>query len=225
MLPVLIPMPCLCLVTDRRLCNSNPDELVDAVAQAVMGGVNLVQLREKDLPGAQLLDLGERLRKITAGSVQLFISERVDVALACGADGVQLGEKGLPVEAARKVAGDRLLIGRSVHGLEGAVEAEKGEADFLVVGTVFHTGSHPNSPLLGTQLLSDVAARVDIPFVGIGGIDATNVQEVIEAGASGAAVISSVLATDDREQSANDLRTAMETTWQRLHPSSQQVLR
>ncbi len=213
-----VPMPCLCLVTDRRLCNSNPDDLVDAVAQAVRGGVNLVQLREKDLPGAQLLDLGKRLRKVTAGSALLFISERVDVALACDADGVQLGENGLPVEAARNVAEERLLIGRSVHSAEGAVDAEITGADFLVVGTVFPTKSHPNSQLPGTQLLFDVASRVNIPLLGIGGINVANVHEVIEAGASGAAVISSILATDDREGSARALVEAMEVTSRQAHP-------
>ena len=100
-----IPIPCLCLVTDRRLCNSDPEELERRVAGAVRGGVNMVQLREKDLTGGRLLELALRLRKATNGSALLFVNERADVALACGADGVQLGEEGLPPEAARKVAG------------------------------------------------------------------------------------------------------------------------
>ena len=98
-----IPVPCLGLVTDRGLCASDSEELVRRVAQAVRGGVNLVQLREKGLPGGQLLRLAEDLRNVTSGRALLFINERVDVAIACGADGVQLGEEGLPVEAARLI--------------------------------------------------------------------------------------------------------------------------
>ena len=213
-----IPIPCLSLVTDRRLCNSDLsdlEELERRVAGAVKGGVNLVQLREKDLPGGRLLELARRLRKVTEGSALLFINERVDVALACGADGVQLGEDGLPPEAARKVAGKNLIIGRSVHSVESAVAAECEKADFLVVGTIFPTGTHPGAEPEGPRLLSRIMGRVSIPFAGIGGISAANVDKVIGAGASGGAVISTILAAEDTEQAARGLKSAIDTAWSR----------
>jgi len=208
-----MPIPCLCLVTDRRLCHSDPQELEERVTRAVKGGVNLVQLREKDLSGGQLLELAERLRKVTRGLALLFINERVDVAVACGADGVQLGEEGMPVEAARKVAGESLLISRSVHSQEGALTAEAQGADFLVVGTIFPTGSHPGAEAAGPQLLSSIAGRTSIPFAGIGGINTANVSQVISAGASGAAVISAILAAEDPELAARELRMAIDVAW------------
>ena len=205
----LVPTPCLCLVTDRRLCHHDVRELVERVARAVSGGVNLVHLREKELPSGQLLELAESLRKVTQGSALLFVNERVDVTMACGADGVQLGEESMPVEAARKVAGGSLLISRSVHSLEGARDAEDQGADFLVVGTVFPTGSHPGTEPAGPQLLSRIADRTSIPFVGIGGITTANVYEVIRAGAQGAAVISAILAAEDPERAARELKRAI----------------
>ena len=209
----LIPIPCLCLVTDRRLCNSDLEELERRVVDAVKGGVNLVQLREKDLPGGQLLELAGRLRKATDGSALLFINERVDVALACGADGVQLGEDGLPLGAARKVAGENLIIGRSVHSMESAIAAEDEGAGFLVVGAIFPTDTHPGAEPEGPQLLSRIMGKVGIPFAGIGGISAANVDKVIGAGASGAAVISTILAAEDTEQAARGLKSAIDTAW------------
>ena len=208
-----IPIPSLCLVTDRRLCGSDPRELEERVVRAVRGGVNLVQLRDKDLPGGQLLALAERLRKVTQSSALLFVNERVDVALACGADGVQLGEEGMPVEAARKLARDGLLIGRSVHSLGGALAAESQGADLLVAGAIFPTGSHPQSKPSGPHLLAEILQQVRLPLLGIGGIDETNVGEVMGAGASGAAVINAILSSKDPERTARGLKCAMETGW------------
>ena len=220
-----IPAPCLCLVTDRRLCQYTVQELVNVVARAVSGGANMVQLREKDLPGGQLLELAERLRKVTAGKALLFVNERLDVALASGADGVQLGEDAIPEVAAREVAGDSLLIGRSVHSLEGALAAESRGADFLVVGTVFSTGSHPATEPEGPELLSRIASRAAVSFLGIGGINVANVGEVIAAGASGAAVVSSILAAEDPEHAARELKDAIDAAWERLAHDRQKVLR
>ena len=217
----LIPCPCLCLVTDRRLCHSQPMELEKKVAQAVAAGVNMVQLREKDLPGGQLLELAERLRRVTDGRALLFVNERVDVALACGAEGVQLGEDAVPVEAARQVVGDRLLIGRSVHSVEGAWSAEKEGADFLVVGSVFPTVSHSGNQAAGPQLLSQVAGTVRTPFVGIGGINSGNVEQVITAGASGAAVMRSILAAQDTARAARELKEAICVAWASSRPDQQ----
>ena len=209
-----IPLPCLCLVTDRRQCNGRP--LDEVVSGALDGGVNMVQLREKDLPAAQLLRLGRRLRELTSGRALLFINDRVDVALACGADGVQLGEQGLPLESAREVAGTRLLAGRSVHTVEGAVLAESAGADLLITGTIFATGSHPRRDLDGLQLLQDIRTRVLTPYLAIGGLNADNVASVIASGASGAAVISAITRSRDPEQASARLMKKMRAIWSSL---------
>ncbi len=178
----------------------------------------MVQLREKGLPGGELLRLALDLRGTTKRRALLFVNERVDVALACEADGVQLGEEALPVAAARKVAGEKLLIGRSVHSLEGAIEAEREGADLLVVGTIFATASHPGAQPAGVSLLREVASRVTIPLVGIGGIEAGNAAQVMRAGAVGVAVIRSVLAAPEPEEAARTLwqvlSSAKDLAWQ-----------
>ncbi len=212
-----IPAPCLCLVTDRRLCSGDFGELERRVEAAVKGGVGLVHLREKDLPAGRLLEVAERLRAATKGAALLFVNDRVDAAMACGADGVQLGEEGMPAGAARAVAGEGLLIGRSVHDVEGAIAAEAQGADFLLVGTVFPTGSHAGVEPEGLQLLSRVAGRTALPFAGIGGIKAANVGAIIGAGASGAAVISAILGAADPERAARELKEAMEAEWHPPH--------
>ena len=208
-----MPEPCLCLVTDRSLCSSDPVELERRVALAVRGGVDMVQLREKDLPGGLLLELAARLRKVAAGTALLVVNERVDVAMASGAGGVQLGEEGLPVEVAWRLAGEGSLIGRSVHSVEGALEAQEQGADFLVVGTIFPTGSHPGTEAAGPALLSSLAGRVGIPFLAIGGVTAENAAAVVDAGASGAAVISAILAARDPEAAARELKQVLEAAW------------
>ena len=206
-----LPLPCLGLVTDRRQCGRRA--LEDVVVSAVAGGVNLVQIREKDLPASQLLALARRLRELINGRALLFVNDRVDVAVACGADGVQLGEEGLPVEAARRVAGRRLLVGRSVHSVEGAVTAEAQGADLLVVGAIFPSRSHAEPVPAGLGLLQQVSRRVRIPFLAIGGVTAENVPSVLEAGASGAAVISAIARSEDPRAASTKLAERMREAW------------
>ena len=198
-----IPLPCLCLVTDRsRVAPARA--LEDVVAEAVAGGATMVQLREKDLPAAEMLDLACAL---------LFVNDRVDVALACEADGVQLGESGLPVEAARRVSRGRLLLGRSVHSVEGAVTAETLGADMVIVGTIFPTASHPGVPAGGVRLLGQVSNVVDIPVLAIGGVTSANISSVVEAGASGAAVIGEIMASWTPLEASKALADSMRGSW------------
>ena len=173
----------------------------------------MVQLREKDLSAGQLLALAWRLRKLTSGRALLLVNDRLDVALACGADGVQLGEEALPPRAARQVAGEGLLLGRSVHSVEGAVEAEAEGADLLVLGTIFPTRSHPGRRAAGVSLVEQVSSRVHIPVLAIGGAKVENVGAVIEAGASGAAVISAISRSRDPEQASRALMARIKEAW------------
>lgn len=202
-----LPEPCLCLVTDRRIGDERT--LVSRVAQAVAGGVNLVQLREKDLPGGKLLELAQALKKAIGRSALLVINERVDVAAAVAADGAQLGEEALPVDAARDILGPEALIGRSVHSRDGAVRVVRQGADFLVVGTIYATRSHPGEEPAGPDLIRRIAAECPVPLIGIGGINSSNLGEVMQAGARGAAVITSILASADPREAAQELKQAM----------------
>lgn len=206
-----LPQPLLCLVTDRAL--GDETTMVDRVAAAVAGGVDMVQLREKDLPGGRLLELANQISGATDGQSLLMINERADVALAAGASGVQLGEEGLPVSTAKQVLGPTRLVGRSVHSVEGAVEAARHGADLLVVGTMYTTRSHPGAAAIGPGLVSEIAKRCSVPMIGIGGITTSNLGEVLQAGAYGIAVISSILAADDPEQAARELKQAMLAEW------------
>ena len=205
------PTPCLCLVTDRKVCRQIP--LEEVVSQAIAQGVNMVQLREKDLSAKPLLELARRLRDVTSGSALLVVNESIDIALACGADGIQLGEEASSPEAARQVAGTDMLIGRSVHSLEGALAAEAQGADFLVVGTLFASSSHPSTPPAGPGLLARIAQRIHIPFIGIGGINSCNIDKVMASGAWGAAVISAILSSKVPGRAAKELREVMNRTW------------
>ena len=206
-----LDLPVLCLVTDRHRCDGRA--LEEVVAGAVEGGAGMVQLRERDLAPGPLYAMAKRLREITMGKALLLISDRVDVALAAGADGVQLPEDGLGVEAARRVAGTKLLVGRSVHSAEGARAAERDGADLLVVGAVFATTSHPAATPLGVEILRRVGERVRIPFLAIGGVTADNVAAVIESGASGAAAITAITQSAVPAEAARELAAMMTSAW------------
>ena len=138
---VSFPTPCLCLVTSRNFLEE--DVLVEKVLEGVIGGVNMIQVREKDLPGGHLLELGVRLRDAIKHQALMVFNERVDVALACGADGVQLAEDALPVSVTRRLVDNGVLIGKSVHSVESAVMAVEQGADFLVVGTIMKPALNP----------------------------------------------------------------------------------
>ena len=202
-----LPVPCLTLITDRRLCRSL--SLEAAVARAVGGGGNVVQLREKDLTAEQLVPLADRLRAITRDKALLIVNTRLDVAQLCGADGVHLPERGPSVAATRRLAGDGFIIGRSVHSVEEAVRAQEEGADYVQVGAMFATRSHRGRPPAGLGLLRSVAARVNIPIVAVGGITGGNVGQVMQAGAGGAAVISAILDSPSPGAAARRLAEAM----------------
>ena len=206
-----LPAPCLCLVTDRKLCGA--DALEERVAAAVSGGVDMVQVREKDLPAGELLKLARRLRAITSGKAMLVINDRLDVALAVEADGLHLPEDSIAVRDARDVAPPRLLVSKAVHDSAGAVQATDDGADFLVLGTIFPSQSKPGGRTGGLDLLRDVTSATRVPVLAIGGIDSSNAASVMEAGAQGVAVISAILASPEPERAARMLKQSMMAAW------------
>ena len=184
-------LPRLMLVTQRD--RMRPDFMV-ALEAALRGGARLVQLREKDLPDAELLPLAMHARSLCGAlGAKLLINSRVDVARLVNADGVHLPEGGAVREvknALRKnVFGEEALCGVSVHTLEAARRAAEQGADYLIFGSIFPTPSHPGVWPAGLNMLREVCAAVPIPVFAIGGITAQNAQECLAAGAHGVAVI------------------------------------
>jgi thiamine-phosphate diphosphorylase len=196
------------LVTDRWLAGGE-GALVEAVADAVEGGVNAVQLREKNLTPEELLPLALRLRAVTRGRALLLINGPLEVALAAEADGVHLPEAVPSVERPPRP----FLIGRSVHS-RGAAELAWAEcSDYLIAGPVFETRSHPAAALRGLALVEAIAGAVAFPVLAIGGITPKRVDDVLRAGASGVAVISAILGAGSAGAAARGLREALEEAW------------
>lgn len=195
----------LYLITDRKLLTKSSEfpvqssHLLVAVEDALKAGVKVVQLREKDLPIRELLDLAYRMREVTARySAMLFINDRVDIALCVEADGVHLGQSGIPVHAVRNIVGEKLLIGASTHRLEEALAAEREGADFITFGPVYDTPSKRKyGEPVGIESLKSAAGKTSIPVFGIGGITTDRVKEVMNAGARGIALISGILGEAD----------------------------
>ena len=204
-----LPSPCLCLVTDRQLIGD--EKMLSAIGEAVQGGVNMVQLREKDLPGRRLSDLAMRLSAVIPRQTLLLINERIDVAATTLAHGVQLGEEALSTHSARAILGNDVLVGRSVHSVNGAKVAEEEGADFLLVGTMFSSSTHPGEEPSGPALVTSISSACSLPLIGIGGINETNAASIIEAGAQGVAVISIILTSPDPGLTARNLMALMLT--------------
>lgn len=202
-----ISRPCIMLVTDRSQCHGAT--LPEVVRGAVEAGVAVVQFREKDLPAGEQLKLGAQVQQNVRGKALFIVNDRVDVALALDADGVQLPESGLPVGQARELLGSDRLIGRSVHSLQGAVAAEQAGADYIIFGPVHTTSSHPGAQPAGMQALRQVAQAVSIPVLAIGGISGENIRQVLQAGAAGAAVMSGILRARDPREAARELRAEL----------------
>lgn len=207
------PLPWVCLITDHASCDGGYLGLERAVGAALQGGVNVVQLREKALPPRELLELGRRLRRLTSDAeAALLINDRADLAVAVNADGVHLGGDSLPIPSVREVAGDR-LVGRSVHGVPEAVEAERLGADYLFLGTIFPSETHPEMPAAGPHLIRKVKARITVPIIAIGGVTPDNAAQTISHGAGGVAVIRAILRDPRPEQAARRLVDQVKAAW------------
>ena len=184
----------LYLITDRMQTAGRA--LPAVVADALRGGLRAVQLREKNLAAAQLFEIAVELRQLTREyGAKLLVNDRVDVALAAGADGVHLGKGGLPVREARRILGSERLIGYSAHSADEALQAQRDGADFVTLGPVYHTPSKAQyGEPLGLSALSEAVRVVAIPVFALGGVKHSSVAEVLSAGAHGVALISAIMA-------------------------------
>jgi thiamine-phosphate pyrophosphorylase len=188
----------LIVVTDRGL--AAPRGVHDIVRAAVEAGAPVIQLRDKAAPAAELLQAARALLPvIRAAGALLFINDRIDVALAAGADGVHLGPHDLPLNAARRIAPPELLIGFSTDNPEMARQAERDGASYIGCGAVFGTSTKPEvgDERIGTARLDEVARAVSIPVVGIGGVGITNIADIARTRASGAAAVGAVMGAGD----------------------------
>jgi thiamine-phosphate pyrophosphorylase len=199
-------IPKLLLVTDRHATAGR--ELVDVVALALDAGLPAVQLRDKDLSGRALFALAERLRAATARTgARLFVNDRVDVARAVGADGVQLGAASLPVEVVRGLLGDGALVGYSAHGLD---EVRATGADFVLFGPVYETPSkRAYGPPQGVARLHAAVAAAAVPVLAIGGIEPSRLGEIRDTRAHGVAVVRAILAAPDPREATRRLLVAI----------------
>jgi thiamine-phosphate pyrophosphorylase len=187
----------LYFVTDRGLCGGK--ELADVVLQAIRGGASCVQLREKDVTTRFFVEEARRMKALMAPfRVPLIINDRLDIALAVGAEGVHVGQDDMPYPIARKLMGPRAIIGLSVERWEDVEEAESLDVDYLGVSPIFATPTKTDTKEpWGLEGLARIRAFSRHPLVGIGGLSAANAEAAVRAGADGVAVVSAICASPD----------------------------
>lgn len=195
----------LYLVTDRDL--SKGRDTVEIVRAAVAGGVTCVQLREKKLSTrAFMTEARAVLTALRGTGVPLIINDRVDVALAVGADGVHLGQSDMPLRDARRLTGSSLCIGISAECVEDAICAEAEGADYIGISPVFSTPTKTDTaPPLGLAGIRAIRAAVSVPLVGIGGVNSSTARSVIHAGCDGIAVVSAIVSAPNPHTAAEEL--------------------
>lgn len=197
----------LYLVSDGRGGGEPLRDFLDAVLGA---GVDLLQLREKEMEALPLLELAEIFReRCDAYGVPFIVNDRADVALAARADGVHLGQDDLPVEEARRVLGRYAIVGRSTHDAEQMRRAMTEDVDYVVVGPVFETPTKPGRPATGVDLLRLAAKEVTKPWFAIGGIDTTTIEDVRAAGATRIVVVRAITHASDPAAATKELRAAL----------------
>ena len=183
-------------VTDRAWTGSQP--LARQVEAALQNGATCLQLREKALDPAAFREEARQMALLCGRyGVPLIINDNVEVALACGAAGVHLGQQDMPIAQARRMAGPDLILGASAHTVQEALEAQAAGADYLGVGAVFSTSTKADAPPLSLTTLREICAAVSIPVVAIGGITETNLLQLTGCGAAGVAVVSAIISAPD----------------------------
>jgi thiamine-phosphate pyrophosphorylase len=191
-----LPLPPLYAILDPEQTKGRSPESV--LRGLLEGGVTLLQLRVKTMAPREFFELARGVRSETrAHGCQLIVNDRVDIALACDADGVHLGQEDLPFTTGRKLMDDK-IVGISTHDISQAKEAEQSGADYIGFGPMFGTTTKATGySARGVEMLRQIRAAVKLPIVAIGGINEQNVREVWQAGADSAAIISDILAADD----------------------------
>ncbi|MGR3318125.1 MAG: thiamine phosphate synthase [Candidatus Anammoxibacter sp.] len=206
----------LVLITNRKICKQ---PLIDTIRLAIKGGVDTVQLREKELASNELFKIASDIKKITTAlNVSLIINDRPDIMLAVDADGIHIGKRSMPIKEVRKIIGHDKLIGYSTHDIQEARDALNNGADYISYSPVFETGSkadylkqepvrrvQPQPIPVGPEAIKKVKDIVNIPIIALGGINENNIDKVLKNGAYGVAVVSNILQSSDPFLAAKNL--------------------
>ena len=197
------------VITDRRLSKGRTNE--EVLRRAISGGADVVQLRDKEAPTAVLYEEALRLRNMTKTmDIPFVINDRVDIALAVGADGIHLGRDDLPVSIARRLLGPDKIIGISTHSLAQAQSASLERPDYISIGPIYSTKTKEAGPPLGVDIIRQIKESIALPVVAIGGISLENVSEVFRSGADCVALISSIVSAEDVEGTVQSFKVLSE---------------
>lgn len=192
-------------VTDRAWVGRQ--SLYEQVESALKGGATCVQLREKELDADAFLEEAIELRALCRQyGVPFFVNDNVEIALACHADGIHVGQEDMQAAQVRKLVGDGMMIGVSVHSVEEALEAVRNGADCLGVGAMFSTSTKADADVLPMRTLRQICSAVDVPVVAIGGIHRNNLMELAGSGVDGVALVSAIFGAEDIEAECRSLR-------------------
>lgn len=193
------------LITDSH--GLSESEFYSRIETALKAGVTMVQLREKELKDRTLFERALKLKKICHRyNVPLIINDYAGLALAAGLDGVHLGANDLPISKARELLGEGKIIGATAKTVESAQTAEKDGADYFGIGAFFATDTKSDAKLLTPDEIREVTSSVNIPAVGIGGLDAENIEIIENCGLSGAALSNAIMRSDDIEKTVKELK-------------------
>ena len=192
------------LVTDNKALGDR--SYFEVVEESILGGVTLVQIREKDVTSRQYYEKAKKLKLLTSKyNIPLIINDRVDIALAVGADGVHVGQKDIPVKDIRKIVGEDFIVGATANSVELAIEAEAQGADYLGVGALFPTSTKDDTKPLTPQMLKKIVESVSIPVVAIGGISIDNIKLLKDTGIVGVAVSSGIMGNENPKKAAREI--------------------
>ncbi|WP_298653718.1 thiamine phosphate synthase [uncultured Proteiniphilum sp.] len=202
----------LYLVTDRSLSLGKPLEYI--VEEAVKGGVSMVQLREKNCSSREFYRQAATIKAcLKPYHIPLIINDRLDIALACDAEGLHIGQTDLPYKVARKILGKNKIIGLSVENIQDALDANKLDVDYIGISPVFSTPTKTDTAMeLGLAGIREISLLSKHPSVGIGGININNAREIIQAGADGIAVVSAIMSAEDPRLAASRLSDIVNQT-------------
>jgi thiamine-phosphate pyrophosphorylase len=200
----------LYIITDEKIAGKSNEKIV---VEAVKGGADTIQLRDKTCSDKKLYDEAKKIRNLIPKEILFIVNDRADIALAVEADGVHLGKDDLSIVEARKIIGEDKIIGISCDSVREAIKAEKEGADYVALGPIFPTTTKKDIPApLGIKVIKETNKKISIPIVAIGGINAENMKEVLKAGADSVAVISTVLAYDNISGRVKNLKKTFLTS-------------
>lgn len=191
----------LYLVSDRDVLDGR--DFIRSLEEAILGGVTLIQLREKNATSLEFYSLAVKVKELTSKyNIPLIINDRVDIALAVDADGVHVGQDDMPANVVRDILGKDKIIGVSTATLEEALKAIEDEADYIGVGALFPTDTKTDTRIVTLDQLKNIKENINIPVVGIGGINENNIKSVSDTGIDGVAIVSAILGKQDIREAA-----------------------